>query len=219
MREMDTDDCSLSRTQVFPDEFHLRTLGPFLTATAQLHPRVNIKSIVIALLDKLAAYAAREAENEALQATAQPPPPTPAKVDTEKDEKAAMQGANSPKADEAADDEKAAASANGETEEKQESPSKEVEKAKAPVNEVKKYRGIPEDVKLFEVFWHQVVELIRARPDLSIQDVTALLVSLINLSLSCYPERIDYVDQVLMFAKGKVDEYHNRYATSDRADI
>lgn len=27
--------------------------------------------------------------------------------------------------------------------------------------EVKKYRGIPEDVKLFEVFWHQVVELIK----------------------------------------------------------
>lgn len=26
---------------------------------------------------------------------------------------------------------------------------------------VKKFRGIPEDVKLFEVFWHQVVELIK----------------------------------------------------------
>lgn len=82
--------------------------------------------------------------------------------------------------------------------------------AKSP--QVKKYRGIPEDVKLFEVFWHQVVELIRARPDLTIQDVTALLVSLINLSLSCYPDRIDYVDYVLTFAKSKVDEYHNRSA-------
>ncbi len=28
---------------------------------------------------------------------------------------------------------------------------------------VKKFRGIPEDVKLFEVFWHQVVELIKVR--------------------------------------------------------
>lgn len=50
--------------QVFTDEFHLHTLGPFLSATAQLHPRVNIKGIVIALIDRLAAYAAREAENE-----------------------------------------------------------------------------------------------------------------------------------------------------------
>lgn len=44
--------------QVFTDEFHLHTLGPFLSATAQLHPRVNIKQIVIALIDRLAAYAA-----------------------------------------------------------------------------------------------------------------------------------------------------------------
>jgi vacuolar protein sorting-associated protein 35 len=49
---------------VFTDEFHLHTLGPFLSATAQLHPKVNIKQIVIALIDRLAAYAAREAENE-----------------------------------------------------------------------------------------------------------------------------------------------------------
>lgn len=32
-------------------------------------------------------------------------------------------------------------------------------KEKAPP--AKKFRGIPEDVKLFEVFWHQVVELIK----------------------------------------------------------
>jgi vacuolar protein sorting-associated protein 35 len=31
---------------------------------------------------------------------------------------------------------------------------------------VKKFRGVPENVKLFEVFWHQIVELIKdnARP-------------------------------------------------------
>ena len=45
--------------QVFTDEFHLHTLGPFLSATAQLHPKVNIKNIVISLIDRLAAYAAR----------------------------------------------------------------------------------------------------------------------------------------------------------------
>lgn len=30
-----------------------------------------------------------------------------------------------------------------------------------PAVPVKKFRGIPENVKLFEVFWHQVVELIK----------------------------------------------------------
>jgi hypothetical protein len=42
----------------------LHSLGPFLSATAQLHPKINIKLIVIALIDRLAAYAAREAETE-----------------------------------------------------------------------------------------------------------------------------------------------------------
>lgn len=40
----------------------------------------------------------------------------------------------------------------------------------------------------------------QARPDLSIQDVTALLVSLANLSLSCYPSHLNYIDQVLSYA-------------------
>lgn len=37
--------------------------------------------------------------------------------------------------------------------------------------------------------------------------MTALLVSLINLSLSCYPEKLDYVDQILAYAKDKVVEF------------
>lgn len=36
------------------------------------------------------------------------------------------------------------------------------------------------------------------------QDITALLVSIINLSLSCYPDRLDYVDQVLGYAHEKI---------------
>jgi vacuolar protein sorting-associated protein 35 len=51
-------------TQVFPDDFHLRTLQPFLSATAQLHPKVNVKQIIISLIDRLAAFAAREAEDD-----------------------------------------------------------------------------------------------------------------------------------------------------------
>lgn len=43
--------------------------------------------------------------------------------------------------------------------------------------------------------------------------MTALLVSLINLSLSCYPDRLEYVDQVLHFAKTKVQEF------SDNPDL
>ncbi|ORX91800.1 vacuolar protein sorting-associated protein 35 [Basidiobolus meristosporus CBS 931.73] len=129
--------------QVFEDDFHLRTLDQLLSALAKLNPRVSVKQIVISLIDRLAAYAAREAENG-----------------NEVDE-----------------------------------------------NGVKRVRGIPEDVKLFEVFWEQIVELIKARPDISIQDITALLVSLAHLSLSCYPDELEYVDQIIGFTKEKMIEY------------
>jgi hypothetical protein len=50
----------------------------------------------------------------------------------------------------------------------------------------------------------------QARPDLSIQDITALLVSLTNLSLSCYPDKLEYVDQILGFAQGKIKEHGDK---------
>jgi vacuolar protein sorting-associated protein 35 len=42
--------------QVFPDEFHLQTLDPFLKSCAQLQAGVNVKNIIISLIDRLAAY-------------------------------------------------------------------------------------------------------------------------------------------------------------------
>ncbi|KAF4623926.1 hypothetical protein D9613_001519 [Agrocybe pediades] len=210
--------------QVFTDEFHLHTLGPFLSATAQLHPKVNIKQIVIALIDRLASYAAREAENEDPEETKR------------QEEAAARRLAEKVKAQKAKARENGFRAASPPTSPSLSAnewgapptpttPSTAVEEvAKSPVAEtptelignegkdktstpVRKFRGVPEDVQLFEVFWKQVVELIKARPDLSIQDITALFVSLTNLSLSCYPDRLEYVDQVLGFAAEKIKEY------------
>lgn len=336
--------------QVFPDDFHLRTLGPFLSACAQLHPKVNIKQIVISLIDRLAAYAAREAENDSpdeirrqeeeasrrladktkemrvsgksagpssvwdevtkesqenkrdIAEPSSPPPSTngsgsmppppfdhsgfgvdpnsagapniathssadapsfsglpegmednawgPSATDsnawgadagtdadtearggtstsgydsttdgTTDDEGAASKGqemredafpSTAPqKAEEQPAEAQEASTENGE--EKAVSEGAATSSASAAVVEEKapeKFRGIPSDVRLFEVFWAQVVQLIRARPDLSIQDITALLVSLVNLSLSCYPDQLEYVDQVLGFAREKVNEFH-----------
>ena len=39
---------------------HLATLSSFLSACGQLHPSVNVKNVVIALIDRLAAFATRE---------------------------------------------------------------------------------------------------------------------------------------------------------------
>ena len=43
-------------------------------------------------------------------------------------------------------------------------------------------KGIPKNIKLFEIFYEQVVNLVNAQ-HLAIQDTTALLVSLANLAL------------------------------------
>ncbi|OQR74415.1 vacuolar protein sorting-associated protein 35-like [Tropilaelaps mercedesae] len=45
--------------QVFPDEFHLQTLQSFLKACAELRQRVNVKTVIISLIERLAAYATR----------------------------------------------------------------------------------------------------------------------------------------------------------------
>lgn len=52
---------------------------------------------------------------------------------------------------------------NGAEEGEKEKVDKGKEKATEGLPVTKKFRGIPEDVKLFEVFWQQVVELIKVR--------------------------------------------------------
>lgn len=154
--------------QVFTDEFHLFTLSPFLSATAQLHPRVNIKQIVIALIDRLASYAAREAENESPEekkkGEEEAAKRLAASVKARKGKEVAVV---SPQADAGVWDGTEKEAKGGEPDAIPTQPAsatdgvaEKVEDAGA-VTETKKFRGIPENVKLFEVFWHQVVELIK----------------------------------------------------------
>ncbi|KAJ3390268.1 Vacuolar protein sorting-associated protein 35 [Lobulomyces angularis] len=158
--------------QVFPDDFHLKTLDPFLSATAQLQRNVNIKQIVISLIDRFSNFALRAREEQRLKLKNENE-----KLNTIEDDKSPITLKN--------------ISNGGEG-----SPSSTA-------------GGIPNDVQLFDVFWHQITELVKARPEFSIQYIIALLGSLINLSLNCYPEHLEYVDNVLLFAKQKFLEAKN----------
>ncbi|XP_063226754.1 vacuolar protein sorting-associated protein 35 isoform X2 [Bacillus rossius redtenbacheri] len=111
--------------QVFPDEFHLQTLNPFLKSCAELQPGVNVKNIIISLIDRLAVFSQRT-------------------------DGAVGSG------------------------------------------------GIPSDVKLFDVFSDQVATIIQSRQDMPPEDIVSLQVSLVNLAHKCYPDRVDYVDKVLL---------------------
>ena len=177
-------------TQVFPDEFHLNTLDQLLPAIARLNPHVNIKAIVIGLMNRLSNYATNDnnaasqedrakSEEEAVAALLE-------KVRISKEQEEAKK---QPKPD--------AEQANGEPAEQKESqaePSKDAvksaeESSSAGVNGVAKNgkaqepkSRIPPHIKLFEVFYGQVTHLVQAQR-LPIQDTIALLVSLANLAL------------------------------------
>ncbi|KAF2859903.1 vacuolar protein sorting-associated protein 35 [Piedraia hortae CBS 480.64] len=183
-------------TQVFPDEYHLHTLDQFLSATAKLNPNVNVKSIVIGLMDRLSAYATREAEprsaedkqkleNEAVSALEKLKLKNEAKSETAEDDKAETDKTDVPEADKSSETVDGAVTSDGEG-----------------------AKGIPENVKLFEIFYDQIVQVVTIQ-QLPIQDITALLLSLMNLAISIYPERLDYVDQVLRHASNEVSRFQN----------
>ncbi|MCJ1350547.1 MAG: Vacuolar protein sorting-associated protein 35 [Icmadophila ericetorum] len=203
-------------TQVFPDEFHLNTLDQLLPAIARLNPHVNIKAIVIGLMDRLSAYAERESESESPE-------------DRKKSEEEAtirlmeqLKISKEAKATKAKEAEATEADhpngdhPNGET--AVEGAVKTIEAGSNHESEAtlvangessnQRSRGIPEEVKLYEIFYGQVTHLVHAQR-LLIQDTIALLVSLANLALNIYPDRLDYIDQVLSYASEKVAQYVN----------
>ncbi|KAL3286540.1 hypothetical protein HHI36_001045 [Cryptolaemus montrouzieri] len=113
--------------QVFPDEFHIQTLTPFLKSCAELEAGVNVKNIVISLMERLASFSQR-VEAIGTEGTA----------------------------------------------------------------------SVLRDVKLFEVFSDQVASIIANRQYLPIEDMVSLQVALVNLALKCYPDRVDYIDKVML---------------------
>lgn len=138
---------------------------------------MNVKQIIIALIDRLAAYAAREAESE-----------SPVDVRRQEEEAARLaaeekkrritdqlqgnegeDGRETIVTEEAADEEPREPKeegAEGDKKELDEEKKAAEEEAQASVVEseaVKRVRGIPEDVQLFVVFWGQIVELVKVR--------------------------------------------------------
>ncbi|KAK5718395.1 retromer complex subunit Vps35 [Elasticomyces elasticus] len=198
-------------TQVFPDEFHLHTLDQFLSATARLNPHVNVKAIISGLMDRLSSYAAREAEGQ-----------TPEEKQKREEESVAalfekLKVSQSAQKDDAVKPTDNGDGANGESTPVAEEPATATPPTDTTPQEDSpphtngdsdKPPGIPDNIKLFEIFYEQVVHIVGMQR-LPIQDITALLVSLVNLALSIYPERLDYVDQVLHYASKEVARFQN----------
>ena len=212
-------------TQVFPDEFHLHTLDRFLGAVSRLNPHVNVKVIVIGLMDRLSEYAEREGpgektddreqmESNALASllekvklakeTAPPPPKPQPEGEVDEEEATAAPEETNGHTEEAEDAEDAATAAEG-TSTSTEAPTPSVTESETTMVNGQETDG---EVQLYEVFFGQVKNLVEAQ-HLPIQDTIALLVSLCNLALNIYPDRLDYVDQILAYATTKTRENIN----------
>lgn len=184
---------SLVITQVFPDEFHLNTLDQLLSAITRLNPHVNIKAIVIGLMDRLSSYAARESESEPQEdrkrteeeATARLLEKLKISKDTKETTKKETTEAKAPNGDQVDGDESGRGPADAVADQKpaEAEPAAVGENEEVPQN---KNRGIPEGVKLYEIFYDQVTNLVNAQR-LHIHDTMALLVSLANLALYVFP--------------------------------
>ncbi|KAK5233764.1 retromer complex subunit Vps35 [Exophiala xenobiotica] len=188
-------------TKVFPDEYHLHTLDQMLSAIARLNPHVDMKKIVIGLMDRLSTYAQRESEEASAedkrQAEEEAVTRMLEKIDLNEDSKPA------PAAD--SDTPKTNGTESKSPTESQSAESEPATPATPVPNGDKTTAGLGE-VKLFEIFYEQVVSLVKTR-GLPIQDTMALLTSLANLALNIYPDRLEYVDQILAYAREKTAEY------------
>lgn len=209
-------------TQVFPDEYHLHTLDKFLGAVSRLNPHVNVKSIVIGLMDRLSEFAERETATEKspeqgeLEADALAKLLEKAKLDKETPPKTDAAGKNGEgESEEASKDADADADANGEEANATTDSETIASEAQASTAETEttavngdENAAAGGNVQLYEVFFAQVKNLVEAQ-HLPIQDTIALLVSLQNLALNNYPDRLDYVDQILAYAATKTKENIN----------
>jgi vacuolar protein sorting-associated protein 35 len=144
-----------------------------LSSIARLNPYVDMKKIVIGLMDRLSSYAVRDADTT----------DDPAKRKESEEEAVAsllenLKLSTAKQAEEAkADGAQENGTATKEPTETAEEPAKTSEPSSG-ANGTK----LTTDIKLYEIFYEQVVNLIKTR-GLPIQDTIALLVSLVNLAL------------------------------------
>lgn len=123
--------------QVFPDEFHLKTLDSLLDTSLQLNMEVSVTKIILTLCERLNGYIERIRQNQSENNTDDKP--------------------------------------------------------------------IQDDI--FERFWNHLVKLNDERPDLSIQELSGIILSTMNLSLTWYPTNIQNLNKLFSLVAQKCKDF------------
>lgn len=191
----------------------MHTLNQILPAIARLNPNVDLKKIVIGLMDRLASYSLRDAhESEDLETRKKAEedatvrlleklklspedstslaPETDATSPTSPSAPAQPAGAHdSDQANDVVGEVDAAAPQTPQDETSAQTDTAASHEANETAGEKPAEEILPSDIKLYEIFYEQVVSLVQTW-NLPIQDTTALLLSLANLALNIFPDRL-----------------------------
>ncbi|KAG7300657.1 hypothetical protein JYU34_014965 [Plutella xylostella] len=167
--------------QVFPDEFHLASLSAFLKSCAELQPAVNIKNIVIALIERLASFSQRNEGNVNLS------------VVMEDGQEQSVQ------LFEVFSDQVAAITQVIHSIMLKDGWEQAVQLFEVFSDQVAAITqdGREQAVQLFEVFSDQVAAITQSRTDMPAEDMLSLQLALLKLAQRCHPEKLSYVDRVL----------------------
>ncbi|SMN19332.1 similar to Saccharomyces cerevisiae YJL154C VPS35 Endosomal subunit of membrane-associated retromer complex required for retrograde transport [Maudiozyma saulgeensis] len=118
--------------QVFPDEFHLKTLDSLLDTSLQLSTEVSVTKIILTLITRLNGYIERvQQENE----------------------------------------------------------------------------NRDESNNIFQRFWKHLLKLNEERPDLSIQELSGIILGIMNLSLTWYPDNIENLNRLFSLVAQKCKDF------------
>lgn len=170
-----------------------------------------MKKIVIGLMDRLASFAQRESEAESLDDRKKAEEEATSRM-LEKLRLVDEKKSDEPKKTVTEDAHPNGTKADAATSEADGSTTEAENETTAIATPKSDDKTSAMDVPLYEIFYKQVIDLVKNR-GLSIQDTMALLVSLVNLALNIYPDRLEYVDQILSYASEKTAEY------ADSADL
>lgn len=143
-----------------------------LSSIGRLNPYVDLKKIVIGIMDRLSSFGNRDSDA-----------PSDSEKRKAKEEEAVARLLESLHVSSAKQPEPSETDHAAENGTKPEQPTETTEDgAETQEDSAQSAAKLPEDVKLYEIFFEQVTNLIKAR-GLPIQDIIALLVSLVNLAL------------------------------------
>lgn len=206
--------------QVFPDEFHLGTLKELLECTIELDPKVDVKGILVELVERLTGYVERggslKPKDEAAKEGNLEEKVKKIKIE---DEAEKPEDFEKPELSEKALG-KSAIPPEEHLDVFKMAPDRASSKPEPAITESEKQKEDEEEEEdLFTAFFKHFQQLTQVRPDLTIDDITALYYALSKLSLTYYPEDYDKIDAIFAEVLARFNDLKDTLESSNESTV